>query len=267
VRLFVVTMAVLLAPKLFGYVLLFRDRQLAQRYGGFFRTGLSVLFETVLSALIAPVMMLMQSTVVVSILIGRAVGWSAQHRDDGSIPLPVVIRRHRGHTLFGVVLALAAYAVSPSFLAWMSPVVVGLMLAIPVSAALARPELGRIVRRLGLLVTPEETDPPTVLQRANELASELTAQHLKIDGALKWVTCDPQLHALHTAMLPVVSERRKGEYDVDLLLGMAKLDDAADLEEASALLSSREKLAVLDNRVGLERLDQLATARQGTHRV
>ena len=109
VRLFVGTMGVLLAPKLFGYVLLCTNRPLARRYGGVFRAGLSVLFETVLSALMAPVMMAMQSAVVVGILTGRAVGWTTQRRDDGSIPLGAVARRHRGHTAGGIVLGLAAY--------------------------------------------------------------------------------------------------------------------------------------------------------------
>ena len=47
------------------------------------------------------------------------------------------------------------------------------------------------------------------------------------------------------------------KYDVDLLLGLAKLDDADNLEEASTLLSNREKLVVLGNRTGFERLCQL----------
>jgi membrane glycosyltransferase len=159
------------------------------------------------------------------------------------------------------VLALAAYAVSPKFLAWMSPVVVGLLLAIPVSAATARQELGRIVRRLGLLVTPEETEPPGVLQRANELARAFAAGRPRVTDALEWMACDAELRGLHTAMLPTTPERRKGEYDVDLLLGLAKLNDVGSLEEASSLLSNREKLAVLGNRAGIERLSHLATAR------
>jgi len=260
VRLFVITMAVLMAPKLFGYALLCTHRQVARRYGGLLRAGVSVLLEAILSALIAPVMMAMQAAVVVGILTGRAVGWTTQHRDDGTIPFRAVARRHRSHTAVGVVLAFAAYAVSPSFLAWMAPVVVGLVLAIPVSAAMARQDLGRIVRRLGLLLTPEEIEPPGVLQRANELARELTAQHPRVDEALKWMASDPELRALHTAMLPIAPEQRKGEYDVDLLLGLAKLNDARKLEEASSLLSGREKLAVLGSRAGVERLSQLATA-------
>ena len=264
VRLFVGTMGVLLAPKLFGYVLLCTNRPLARRYGGVFRAGLSVLFETVLSALMAPVMMAMQSAVVVGILTGRAVGWTTQRRDDGSIALGAVARRHRSHTAGGIVLGLAAYIISPSFLAWLSPVVIGLVLAIPISAATARQELGRLVRRLGLLVTPEESDPPAVLHRANQLAGELATMRHKGTDALEWMASDAQLRALHMVMLRTVPERRKGEYDVDLLLGLAKLHDAASIEEASSLLSSREKLAVLGNQAGLERLSQLATVR-GVH--
>jgi membrane glycosyltransferase len=258
--LFMATMAVLLAPKLFGYMLLCKDRQLARRYGGIFRVGVGMFVETVLSALIAPVTMVMQSIVVVGILIGRAVGWTTQHRDDGSIPWRVVACRHLGHTVVGVILAVAAYAVSPSFLAWMSPVVVGLVLAIPVSAASAQQGLGQIARRLGLLVTPEETEPPTVLQRANELARELTAAGPRVTEALEWMAKDLELRDLHTAMLPQLLEQPKGEYDVDLLLGLAKLHDAGSVVEASSLLSKREKLAVLGSRVGIERLGQLATA-------
>jgi membrane glycosyltransferase len=259
-RLFVITMAVLIAPKLFGYALLYKDRRLARRFGGVGRAGVSVLFETVLSALIAPVMMVMQSAVVGGILTGRDVGWKTQRRDDGSIPLRAFVRRHLAHTVCGVVLAIAAYMVSPPFLAWMSPVVLGLLLAIPVSAATARQDLGRLVRRLGLLETPEETDPPLVLQRANELALELAAARPKVADALEWMACDAELRALHTAMLPTTQEKRKGEYDVDWLLGLAKLSEAESLEEASALLSGREKLAVLGHRAGIARLSQLATA-------
>ena len=61
-------------------------------------------------------------------------------------------------------------------------------------------------------------------------------------------------------------EQSKGEYDVDLLLGLAKLHDADNLEEASSLLSTPEKLAVLGSRAGLERLSQLVTGRGGVPR-
>ena len=255
-RLFICTMAILVAPKIFGYLCLLHDRGTARRFGGWLRTGISVVIETVLSALVAPVMMVMQTVVVVGIFTGRAVGWNAQRRDDGSIPLREIARRHLNHMLFGVMLGMAAYTVSPPFLAWMSPMVLGLLLAIPVSAASGQQRLGRALRRLGLLTIPEETYPPDVLLRANILAQELHVEPSKEVDALLRIAGDTELRALHSNMLPATDRRRKGEFDVDLLLGIAKLDEADNLEEAALTLSSREKLAVLGHRDGFERLQQ-----------
>jgi len=261
-QLFVVTMAVLLAPKVFGYILLWKDRQTVRCWGGVLRTGISVLVEIILSSLIAPVMMLMQSTQVLGIVTGRDAGWKAQRRDDGSIPFRELVRHHRSHTLCGVLLAIVAYSVSPVLLAWMSPIVLGLVLAIPVSAITGWPALGQAVRRLGLLATPEEIKLPAVLQRANELACAWDATRPQQTDVFVRLARDAQLRALHAMMLLATPERRKGEYDVDVLLGLAKLDDADSLEEASALLSDREKLAVLGHRPGFERLCQLMMACQ-----
>jgi membrane glycosyltransferase len=230
-------MVVLLAPKVFGYLLLLKDRQTVRRWGGALRTGVSALAELVLSSLIAPVMMLMQSAEVLGIVTGRDAGWKAQRRDDGSIPFRELVRRHRSHTVCGVLLAIVAYSVSPVLLAWMSPIVLGLVLAIPVSAVTGWPALGKAVRRLGLLVTPEEIELPAILRRANELACEWATTRPHVTDILARLASDAQLRALHALMLPAPPERRKGEYDVDLLLGLAKLDDADSLEEAAALLS------------------------------
>jgi membrane glycosyltransferase len=259
-QLFVGTMAVLIAPKVFGYILLLKDRQTMRCWGGALRTGMSVLVEIVLSSLIAPVMMLMQSAEVLGIVTGRDAGWKAQRRDDGSIPFRELVRRHRSHTLCGVILAIVAYSVSPVILAWMSPIVLGLILAIPVSAVTGWQALGKAVRRLGLLATPEEIAPPAVLQRANELACAWATTRPQLTDSFTRLASDAQLRALHAMLLPATPERRKGEYDVDVLLGLAKLDDADSLEEASALLSAREKLAVLGNRAGFERFCQLVMA-------
>jgi membrane glycosyltransferase len=257
IRLFVGTMAVLIVPKLLGYILLWKNRHLAQGCGGRLRAGVSVLIETILSALIAPVMMLMQSAVVIGIVTGRDVGWKAQRRDDGSVALLALVRRHLAHTLFGLGLGIVAYAVSPPFLAWLSPVVLGLALAIPLSALTGLPQCGRALRCLGLLMTPEETTPPEVLRRTNELTYALARQGAPLPDAFTRLARSPGLQALHAAMLPPPAPRRKGEYEVDLLVGLAKLDDAESVAEASALLSTREKLMVLGHRRGFERFMRL----------
>ena len=98
------------------------------------------------------------------------------------------------------------------------------------------------------------------LGSANELACAWATTRPQLTDSFTRLASDAQLRALHAMLLPATPERRKGEYDVDVLLGLAKLDDTDSLEEASALLSDREKLAVLGNRAGFERFCQLAMA-------
>ena len=54
-----------------------------------------------MSALIAPILMLIQSGSVFQILLGRDTGWNPQRRDDGSIPFGDIVRRHRWHMVLG----------------------------------------------------------------------------------------------------------------------------------------------------------------------
>ena len=56
--------------------------------------------------LIAPVMMLIQSRAVFSILLGHDGGWQPQRRDDGGVPARDLFRLYVGYTLFGIVLAI-----------------------------------------------------------------------------------------------------------------------------------------------------------------
>ena len=51
-------------------------------------SSLSTLLEILISAALAPIMMLIQSGAVLQILSGRDTGWNPQRRDDGSIPFP-----------------------------------------------------------------------------------------------------------------------------------------------------------------------------------
>jgi len=139
-------------------------------------------------------------------------------------------------------------------------VVIGLLLSIPVSAAVGRQDLGRAARRLGLLVTPEETVPPAVLQRANDLSHELIEKPQHTADVFERLVRDPDLYDLHRMMLSPQPERRKGEFDADLLMGLAKLSDAESLQEASEMLSTREKIMVLHDWAGLNRLRELANA-------
>jgi hypothetical protein len=64
-------------------------------------------------------------------------------------------------------------------------------------------------------------------------------------------------------MLGDAQPRAKGEVDVHLAVALMRIDDAADREEAVAMLSPREAFAVMANRDALRRLaakPEIATA-------
>lgn len=246
------TMAMLVLPKLLGFVAMLPRRQDRRGIGGTIRGFLSVVVEIVISALIAPVMMLMQVRAVIEILMGRDAGWSAQRRDDGSLTHADFIRQYTFPTVLGLALAGGAYAVSTPLLLWMSPVVLGLVLAIPVASVTSQARIGRGLRKLGLLLTPEERGAPSVLLRANELAAEGPA--VKDDDALRLLVSDPHLRDVHFRMLGTPVRRRKGEVDVHLAVARAKIEDADDRDEAIAVLGKKEVFAVLAQADALERL-------------
>ena len=114
-------------------------------------------------------MMLIQSGSVAQILSGRDTGWDPQRRDDGSIPFSSIARRHRAHTVLGVITLAAAALLSPSLVVWMSPTIAGLIFSIPLSWASGQLWIGAALRRFGLLTTPEET-PHASHHRARQRA-------------------------------------------------------------------------------------------------
>lgn len=176
IRMFAITMVVLLTPKVLGYIAMLLDRADRRGCGGGIRALLSMLLETVLAALMAPVVMYVQSRGVAEVLAGKDSGWDAQQRDDGGISWPALIRGYGGLSVFGLFMGTLAYAVSPSLAAWMAPVVVGMVLAIPVVALTSSRSAGTVMHRLRLMEIPEETAPPKVLVRAAELR-KAAAEH------------------------------------------------------------------------------------------
>jgi membrane glycosyltransferase len=246
--LFILTMGVLLVPKALGWLLALAEGRTRRGAGGAIRLTLSAILEIVVSALLAPVLMLIQSGSVFQILFGRDTGWNPQRRDDGSIPLSDTIHRHFWHTAFGLVAGATAYGLSPYLFAWMSPTILGLVLAIPLSAASGLRRLGLGLRRIGLLLTPEERSPPAIVARANALTEELSALRIDETQGLRAVHGDLILRQRHIQLLPEAPRRTRGEVDRDRAVAEAKLIDAETFEEASSWLQGRERNIVLGDR-------------------
>ncbi len=246
--LFAITMAVLLAPKVFGVILMLVDRAKRRASGGAIRLTLSALIEIILSALIAPILMLIQSGSVFQILIGGDTGWNPQRRDDGSIPLRDIVRRHRWHTLLGIVTGLSAFLIATSLFLWMSPTILGLVLAIPLSWLSGSLAAGLALKQLGLLQTPDEYRPPAIVDRANQLQRENAALGFDDEDALAVLHRDRAFRDSHEAMLPHRPHRARGEFEADRVMAEAKIIDADSLDEVLSWLKPRERMVVLNDR-------------------
>ena len=133
------------------------------------RAGSSMLLETLLAALMAPITMYVQSRGLAEVLAGRDSGWDAQRRDDGSVPLSSLVRSYGGLSVLGVLAGVMAYFISPSLAAWMAPVILGLVLSIPIVMMTSSRIAGAWLRRIRIFAIPEETAPPQVLVRAAQL--------------------------------------------------------------------------------------------------
>jgi membrane glycosyltransferase len=162
-RLFLATLGVVLMPKVVGLVLEIRRAGAADRSKAGWRAIAGVLIETAFSMLFAPVLMMTQTTATCQILAGRDSGWKAQRRSEGRISIAEALRFHFWHTLVGLTLAALCWLVSIDLMAWMAPVILGLILSAPLSWWTARPA-GPLLGRL--LATDEDRSPPLILKSA-----------------------------------------------------------------------------------------------------
>ncbi|MDI5923036.1 glucans biosynthesis glucosyltransferase MdoH [Halomonas sp. LR5S13] len=156
------TAVVLLLPKVLGFLLAFIQRPAA--FGGRAPLLASTLLEVAIAILIAPLMMLLHSWFILSVLSGQKVSWDAQVREGRSVPWMDAFHHTWLATLIGVVWAGATYLFAPVFFWWLSPVWLGLLMAAPLVKMTSSLTHGRRLHRAGLLRVPAEVMPTTVLQ-------------------------------------------------------------------------------------------------------
>jgi membrane glycosyltransferase len=166
-KLLLVSMTLLFAPKVLAFVGLLACPDALERFGGARRALGGLVLEIMLSSLIAPVMMFNQVRALISILAGRDSGWPAQSREEGGLSLGEAARRHAPDTVAGLILGVASLSASTAVFLWMAPVILGLISAIPLAWITARQDLGLMARRAGLLLIPEESEPPRLIAQTN----------------------------------------------------------------------------------------------------
>ena len=256
--LFIFTMAVLFLPKIIGVAKLLSMPDRRRAAGGTARIIASTLFETLMSALYAPVMMLTQTRHVFEILTGRDSGWNTQRRNSGGDGWPVIWSRHKWHMIAGVLISWLIYEIEPTLLAWMSPTLAGLVLSGPLSWISGRPTAGRTIARLGLLRTGTETTKPVILANRDDIAAQWS--ELPEDG-LEWLARDQDRIARHLAFNLRPPPTVPGSPDASRLTANAKLKDAKSLSEVLGWLTPAERIWVASDAVMLAKLHGLAAGR------
>ena len=200
--LFAVSMAILLAPKILTVFTLLRSAKASKPFGGKLRLLASSIFETLMSVLLSPIMAIFHSRFVIAALNGKSVSWTSQQRDEHGVSWKTAFQQHWILTIVGAAVAGVVAVIASQMLIWFVPIFAGLLLSIPLAVALGSPLTGKLLRRSGLLLTPQETSPSKVVQQHQQLleAVEDSAQHENSTDIFEQLLTDPQLYTLHAAI-------------------------------------------------------------------
>lgn len=178
--------ALLILPKA---ILLIRAlvRGESEPFGGAVRLTASVFLELLLTSLLAPIHMMYQSRSVFQVLVGGDSGWPAADRDDGALSPYASLTASWWMVLTGFGALIFAWQVTPDLFWWLVPVSVPLLVAPAVLYLTSLPEIGRLSRKAGLLLTPYEVEKLQLIRDMND-ALEAGANpdgHLQADRALQ----------------------------------------------------------------------------------
>jgi membrane glycosyltransferase len=256
--LFWFSMVVLLIPKMLGLIHALLSSRIRRGSGGVIGVAASFVLEVILSALYAPILMLIQSRHVFEVFMGRDSGWKPQRR-GGSTSWADAWHYHKRHMFLSCVTAVIVWFLSPPLLAWLSPALLGLFLAVPLSRASGSERLGRILSRLALLRTPEETHMPALVARRLDLLREACAAP---EDGLRHLARDRESRLAHINGNLARPADPRGHPDPYAFTAEQKLKDARSLDEALAWLTPVERVEVAgDARL----LNQLALLPDSEH--
>ncbi|MBV9391300.1 MAG: glucans biosynthesis glucosyltransferase MdoH, partial [Verrucomicrobia bacterium] len=239
--LFITTLGLLFGPKVLSLLHLFSHPKQLASFGGTSRLLVSVLFETLFSIVSAPIMIWFHTRFVLRNLSGQTVTWTTQMRQSDSGPRwGDIIAEYWPLPLVASGIGLLAWWLSPTYLAWLSPLLLGLILSIPLAKLSGNP---RIFHHL--FVTPEESEP------TRELAIRFSRQ-LRDGDQFIHALVDPFYNAVHVAL----QRHRNGDVAAldNYLSGLAEKlfrdgPDALSPQEKRALLADGTKLAYLHTRI------------------
>ncbi len=242
--LFAGSTALLLLPKALGALEAAARPELAARFGGRGRVAGGVGLEIVLSALLAPALMLIQARQIIEILLGRDSGWKTQERAGSVLPWRDALSAHGWHAVIGLGGGALLWFVQPGVLVWLSPILLGLALAPLLSRLSGDARAGSVMARRGLLDSPEDRAKPDIALAAEAAAASIGRE---MATGLADLARSPRLLADHAAAIEPpapLDPQRDGEPALARLTAAAKLAAAPSAEAGLGWLTLAERAAV-----------------------
>lgn len=220
-------LAALLLPKICAVLVApWRD------FGGGLRLLRGALLETILSALLAPILMLFRTKFVLSTILRRGITWPPQDREATGTDWNEAAATHAGHTLFGAAGAAFSVWMHPAFLLWLSPLLIGPILSIPISVWTSRP-----LRRTRLFPVPAGTSLLATTPATAD--AHLPREGALPDAGLLHAILDPYANAVHVSLLRARPSPTADK--ADYLAGLR----ARVLRDTPVTLTAQEKLSLL----------------------
>jgi membrane glycosyltransferase len=253
-HLFVISMFIVLAPKAFGWLAALVNIRRCRQFGGPILLTLSTAFEIVLSGLYAPILMVSQFGVVVSILCGKDSGWMPQSRNEGAVSWKSATRTHLSHSAFGVILSVIALLIGKELFYWMLPITAGLILSIPLSWFSGGSRRAKLFHKIGLLRAPEEKYPHQVLVELQQKMAAITFQ--EPTPALSRLINDRPLCAWHIAQLSYTTGSLQ-DFHAPTVTAEWKVHHAKSLAQLEIWLDPEETMAMLSRPDCIERIKKL----------
>ena len=173
-------------------------------FGGGIALIAGVMLELFLSMLLAPCIMFFHTLMIFGMILGRSVSWGNQTRETDGTGWQEAFVVHGPAMLAGIAWSALAFSIGKAFTLWMSPILLGMLVAVPMSVLTSRVRYGKGLREQNIFAIPEELNPPDIMKLAD-------AAHAAVDPALTALApgregviaavVDPYVNGVHVSLL------------------------------------------------------------------
>src|ERR1043165_6074930 len=143
--LFAITLVMWFAPKIATVLDVISRPALRNAFGGAARFIASTVTETLFFLLLSPIMWFGHTMFLAGLGLGHKVGWTAQARDDHSVPWRDAARQLWPHTLLGWSCILILAFTVPAAIPYALFIAGGPALSIPLAVITSWPSVGRFL--------------------------------------------------------------------------------------------------------------------------